>query len=433
MSAAELQSEQSTPAKAGLGPRFGAQLASTGLANLGDGVLQTMVPLVALGLTTSPMAISLLSAVAWPPSLLLGIAAGVIVDRVDRRRVQVIALVGRSVVLLAAAVAATAGQLSVPLLLVLVVAYGVTEVFADLGAGSILPDLVTGDQLPAANGRLMGVQQVANNFVGAPVAGFLLVLGAGLGFGTSAALAALAAAVLWFGLRGTFRPVRTGDAAPGSAWTEVKDGLRFVFSHSLIRPLVLAASLLNFAFTGYFAIFVLWAVGSGSALGLSQAQYPLLMLGFALGAVAGSLCVEAAQRAVGELPLLVGSLALSSALLIVPVLWPNAWVTAGTLALIGFVNALGNVVAQSLRQRVVPSELLGRVGGASRTLAFGLMPVGALLAGLVAELIGLAATFAITTAFAVLVCGYLGLALRGADLAGPASVANGDQEPVAER
>ena len=218
MSATELQSAESASTRAGLGPRFTAQLASTGLANLGDGILQTMAPLVALTLTTSPVAISLLSAVGWLPSLLLSIAAGVIVDRVDRRHVQVVSLVARAGVLLAAAALVAAGQLSMPLLLALVVAYGVTEVFADLGASSILPALVSTDQLATANGRVMGVQQVANSFVGAPVAGFLLVLGAGWGFGTSAALAALAAAVLWVGLRGSYRPARTNQDQPARPW-----------------------------------------------------------------------------------------------------------------------------------------------------------------------------------------------------------------------
>lgn len=432
MPATEVQSPEVIADSPRWGRGFSAQLGSTGLANLGDGIVQTMAPLVALGLTTSPVAISLLSAVSWLPSLLLSIAAGVIVDRTDRRRVQVVALVGRALILLAAAGAAAMGLLSIPLLVAVVLAYGVTEVFADLGASSILPALVSPDRLPAANGRVLGVQQVANNFVGAPVAGFLLVLGAGLGFGTSAALAALAAAVLWIGLRGDFRPVRTVEGQAGSALAEVRDGLRFVFTHRLIRPLVLASSLLNFAFTGYFAVFVLWAVGPDSALGLSQAQYPLLTLGFALGAVVGSLCTEAAQRLIGELPLLVSSLVVSVVLLAVPVWWPNPWVTAAALALVGFANALGNVVAQSLRQRLVPSELLGRVGGASRTLAFGLMPLGALLAGGFAEVAGLATTFLTTAGFALLVCGYLAIALRGASV-GPGSVADGDQEAVAQR
>lgn len=428
MSATELDAAAAVPTKTRLGRGFTAQLTSTGLANLGDGVLQTMVPLVALTLTTSPMAISLLSAASWLPSLILGIAAGVIVDRADRRHVQTLALFVRAAVLGVAALAAAMSLLSIPVLLVLVLVYGTTEVFADLGASSILPDLVAAEQLPSANGRVMGVQQVANNFVGAPVAGFLLVLGAAVGFGTSAALAALAAAVLWFGLRGRFRAAHP-DQGRGSATalSEVTDGLRFLFGHRLIRPLVLASSLLNFAFTGYFAIFVLWVVGPGSALGLSQAEYPLLTLGFAVGAVVGSLCTQAAQRAFGELPVLVGSLVISVALLLVPVVWPNAWATAAALGLVGFANALGNVVAQSLRQRLVPSALLGRVGGASRTLSFGLMPLGAVCAGALAEVAGLAATFIITVAFSLAVCGYLAVAIRGMDVASLSSVADGDQ------
>jgi len=429
MSATELDSAEAVPVKVGLGGGFAAQLASTGLANLGDGILQTMVPLAALALTTSPMVISLLSAASWLPSLILGVAAGVIVDRADRRRVQTLALVIRAAVLGLAALAAAASLLSIPMLVALVLIYGATEVFADLGASSILPDLVTAEQLPTANGRVMGVQQVANNFVGAPIAGFLLVLGAALGFGTSAALAMLAAAVLWFGLRGSFRAGRSdrqpSEAAP--ALTEVKEGLRFLFEHRLIRPLVLASSLLNFAFTGYFAIFVLWAVGPGSALGLTQAEYPLLTLGFAVGAVAGSLCTQAAQRVFGELPVLIGSLAVSVVLLLIPVLWPNPWAAAVALGLVGFANALGNVVAQSLRQRLVPNALLGRVGGASRTLAFGLMPLGAVCAGALAEVAGLAAAFVVAVGFSLIVCGYLAVATRGMDVSSQESVADSDQ------
>ncbi len=176
----------------GLGAGFRAQLAFTGLANLGDGILGMLAPLVALTLTASPAQISLLTAATWAPWLLFGLAAGVVIDRVDRRRAQVVALALRAGVLAATAFLSLSGRLTMPLLLAAVLLYGVTEVFADLGANSILPDLVPADRLPAANGRVLGVQQVANAFLGSPLAGVLIVLGAGVGFGASAALAALA-------------------------------------------------------------------------------------------------------------------------------------------------------------------------------------------------------------------------------------------------
>ena len=394
----------------GLGRGFNAQLASTGLANLGDGVLGMLAPLVALTLTASPAQISLLTAATWAPWLLFGLAAGVVIDRVDRRRAQVLALAVRAAVLGAATLLSLTGRLTMPLLLAVVLLYGVTEVFADLGASSILPDLVPADRLPAANGRVLGVQQVANAFLGSPLAGVLIVLGAGVGFGASAALAALAALTLATGLRGRFRPAtRTTRTRP---FADVREGLAFLVRHPVIRPLVITSSVMNLASTAYFAVFVLWAVGPDSAMGLTAAQFPLLTLGLALGAVAGSLVADRVQRRFGETRAIVAALVADGLLLLVPVLWPNGWVVAAAFALVGLTNTVGNVLTQSLRQRLVPGELLGRVGGAGRTLSYGLMPLGAVLGGLVAERSGLAVTFYAAVGLALAACGHLAVALR---------------------
>lgn len=394
----------------GLGRGFHAQLASTGLANLGDGVLGMLAPLVALTLTASPAQISLLTAATWAPWLLFGLAAGVVIDRVDRRRAQVLALAVRAAVLGAATLLSLTGRLTMPLLLAVVLLYGVTEVFADLGASSILPDLVPADRLPAANGRVLGVQQVANAFLGSPLAGVLIVLGAGVGFGASAALAALAALALATGLRGRFRPAtRTTRTRP---LADVREGLAFLVRHPVIRPLVITSSVMNLASTAYFAVFVLWAVGPDSAMGLTAAQFPLLTLGLALGAVAGSLVADRVQRRFGETRAIVAALVADGLLLLVPVLWPNGWVVAAAFALVGLTNTVGNVLTQSLRQRLVPGELLGRVGGAGRTLSYGLMPLGAVLGGLVAERFGLAVTFYAAVGLALAACGHLAVALR---------------------
>lgn len=421
-----------SPARTRLGRPFAAQLTSTGLANLGDGIVATLTPLVALGLTTSPVQLSLVSAATWLPWLLFGLAAGVLVDRADRRRVQIGALVARAVILTSAAVAAAFGALTMPLILAMVLAYGATEVVADLGATSIVPDLVPTDSLSAANGRVVGVQQVTNSFIGAPLAGALIVAGAGFGFGAGAALAALAAGVLAVGLRGSFRPrVDDGATRPtraespsalaavragvATAAAEVRAGLAFLARHPLLRPLVITSAVLNLASTGYFAVFLLWAVGPDSHYGLTEAQYPLLMLGFALGAVGGSLLAQRIQRLLGELPTIVVMLTANSLLLLVPIWLTNGLWLAALLALVGALNTIGNVVSMSLRQRLVPRELLGRVGGAARTLAYGLIPIGALLGGVVAQVWGLTATFVAAVVLSVAVCGYLALSVRGAN------------------
>jgi MFS family permease len=403
------------PSRPALGRPFAAQLTSTGMANLGDGVLSTLVPLVALSLTTSPAQISLLSAATWLPWLLFGLAAGVVIDRADRRRVQVLALALRAAALAGAAALGFAGLLTIPLLVVLALVYGATEVFADLGATSILPDLVPADRLPAANGRVIGVQQVANAFLGAPLAGVLVVLGAGIGFGTSAALAALAAVVLAVGLRGNFRK-QSAEGAPERALEQVREGLSFLVRHRVMRPLVLTSSVLNLASTAYFAVFVLWAVGPASAMQLTETQYPLVMLGFAAGAVGGSLVAQAVVDRLGEVRTMLTMLSGSVVLMLVPVFLPNGWAVAVAVTLIGITNTIGNVVSQSLRQRLVPRAMLGRVSGAGRTLSYGMMPLGAVLGGLVAERAGLPATFISAVVVSLLACAYLALRVRPADV-----------------
>jgi predicted MFS family arabinose efflux permease len=196
----------------------------------------------------------------------------------------------------------------------------------------------------------------------------------------------------------------------------VREGLAFLVHHRVMRPLVITSSVLNFASTAYFAVFVLWAVGPTSAMRLTESQYPLVMLGFALGAVAGSLVAERVQGWLGEVPTMLTMLTSSVVLMLVPLLWPNGWAVAGAVTVIGVTNTIGNVISQSLRQRLVPGSLLGRVAGASRTLAFGLMPLGALVGGVVGERAGLPATFAGAVALSLAACAYLAFTVRTADV-----------------
>lgn len=423
MTTTETRPGQTKPRRVQLGRPFGVQLASTGLANLGDGILGTLAPLLALSLTSSPMLISALTAATWLPWLLFGLVAGVIVDRVDRRRAQVAALLARAALLGSAAWLTLVGLLSIPLLIALLMLYGLTEVVADLGATAMVPDLVPPDRLPAANGRVIGVQQVANTFLGAPLAGVLIVLGAGLGFGVSAGLAALAGLLLLVGLKGDFRRSSSGPTRP---WAQVREGLAFLVRHRVLRPLVITGSVLNLAASGYFAVFVLWVVGPESAVGLTETQYPLVMLGLAVGAVAGSLVAAAFDKRFGTVRTMIGAFIASVLLMVAPVVWPTPVSLVLSCTLVGVTNTVGNVLSQSLRQRLVPGDLLGRIGGAGRTLSYGLMPLGALLAGALAEHAGLPVTFYAAVALSLLACGYLALRLRAADVPDqPAVVAAG--------
>lgn len=136
------------------------------------------------------------------------------------------------------------------------------------------------------------------------------------------------------------------------------------------------------------------------------------MLGFAVGAIGGSFLAPVVTRRLGEIQTMVMTLTASSALMLVLISLDHGFAMASVLAVTGVMNAIGNVTSMALRQRIVPRDLLGRVGGASRTLSYGLMPLGAIAGGLVAEQWGLVATFVGTGVVSLLACGYLALTAR---------------------
>jgi MFS family permease len=417
-----------------LGRRFVALFASTASSNLADGILLVAVPLIGLGLTTSPLRISLLSAATWLPWLLLGLYAGALIDRGDRRRIMLLAMVLRMVVLTLATGAALADALTMPVLLGLLLVLGAAEVFADTAAGTLIPAVTPRSRLAAGNGRLLGVQQVANQFVGAPLGGFLLTLGPAWAFGVPGLLCGVAIGCIGLGLRGSYRagdhvrgvrvgtrvsdspagndaPARSRTAPDGtrtvSMGTQIHEGLRYLLGHPVLRPLVITGAASNLANTAYFAVFVLWLVGPTSAVGLSEQMYAILITTVAIGALLGSFLTERLLERVTETRLLAIVWIVNSALLAVPVLVPNAWVIGAAFVVVGFTNMVGNVITRAMRQRLIPDAMLGRVGGASATLMYGTMPIGALLGGVVGEAFGLPAVFLGTVAVCLIFVAYV--------------------------
>jgi len=400
-----------------LGGRFTALLTSTAFANLGDGVVQTGAPLIAITLTRSPAQVSLLTAAAWLPWLVLGIPGGALVDRVDRRHAQMTALLARTALLAAAAALAATGHLTMPVLVGLVLVYGVTAIVAELGEAAIVPDLVPRDRLAAANGRVLATQQVANSFFGAPVAGLLVSLGAGYVFGIPAALAVAAVALLLLGVRGSFRHAAApGAAARRTAFGEVRDGLSFLLRHPVMRPMLIAGSLFNMGSTAYTAVLVLWMVGPGSRMGLQPEHFTLLVTLMAVGAVAGSIVAERVIDRVGEVRLLGATFLTDALLLLVPLLAPSPAPVAAALLVMGATGNVGNVITQSVRQRMTPKRMLGRITGASRTVSYGLMPLGAIVGGAVGQSFGLPAALLAGTALCVISFGVVAALVRQRDV-----------------
>ncbi|GAA4089344.1 MFS transporter [Nonomuraea soli] len=375
---------------AGLGRAFHVLWASTSLTNLADGVLLVGVPLLAVSLSADPLPVALVSVATTLPWLLLSLHAGAIADRADRRRIVAAAGWTRAAVLAGAATAAWFGWLSLPLLIAAVLLAGIAEVFADTAAQSVLPMTVASDRLPAANGRLTATQTLGNHFAGAPLAGLLVGLSASAVFGAAALLYLLGALVL-IAMSGRFR------VEPGAARTtltgDIGAGLRFLWRHRALRSLTAFTGLVNLSNGAYFAVFVLWVAGPGSAVGLTPQAYGLLAATLAVGAVAGSVLASALGGLLGQIRTLVLITLLNGVLLLVPLLAPVTWAVFAAAAGLGLANAVTNVIAVSRRQSLIPEELLGRVNAACRLVGSGAMPVGAALAGVVGAVAGVPVVF----------------------------------------
>jgi MFS family permease len=372
-----------------LGPRFLRLWSATATANLADGIVLVAFPLLAVGLTRSPWQVSLVSTLATAPWLLVALPAGAIADRHDRRRLILAAMAVRVVVLVSLAAIAATGGLTLTVLYVAVAMLGVAEVLADTTTQSMVPMLVDRDRLGAANGRVIAAQTVANDFLGGPLAGALVGLGAAAAMGAPAA-GYLGAVVLLLGLRGSFTPPARPDAHLGR---DILEGVAFVVRHRVLRALAVLAGLLNLAGAAYLAVFVLWAVGEASAIGLRPQGYGLLMGALAVGGIGGALAAELLTSRVGAPRLLVGAAGSLPVWLLLPVWSPVPWVAALAFALVGLVVSVTKVVVVSLAQRLTTDALLGRVNATYRLLGLGTMPLGALLGGVLGSVAGLRPVF----------------------------------------
>jgi MFS family permease len=368
---------------------FWRLLSASSLSNLADGVLGIALPLVAIRLTRSPLTIAGLAVVAGLPWLLLSLVAGALVDRLDRRRVLVTTNVARGMIAALLTAAVVLDGASIALLYVVAFVLGVIETLADTASQTVLPRLVGPGQLTRANSRLFAVELGAHQFLGPPLGGVLVALGAAAALG-SPALLWLAAGLLVLGLP----PLPSAGRTVGSTLrSEIAEGLRFLAGHRVLRRFALMVGGFNFASSATGAVLVLQAVGEGSALGLSEPAFGLLLTAMALGSLAGTVLAERLELRFGPVRLLALTVPGSALLVIAPGLTSDARLVAVAFVVGGATIVVWNVVTVSLRQRITPDRLLGRLNSAYRLLAWGTRPLGALAGGLLAEAVGLRDVF----------------------------------------
>ncbi|MCF4122432.1 MFS transporter [Antribacter sp. KLBMP9083] len=397
----DLPTEATAAPSAGvrLGASFAKVWTASTLSNLADGVLKIAVPLVAVQYTQSPILIAGIGFAMSLPWLVFALPFGAVVDRVDRRRAMLLANSARLVVAGLVAAAVWGGLGNIWLLYAAALVCGVAEVLYDTSAQSILPQVVDRSALTKANSRLYLGELTANQFVGPPVGGFLVAAGAALALGAPAALWAFAVAALAW-VPGSFRVERAATRTTLSA--DIKEGLTYLVHHRVLRTLAAMTGLSNFTSSAAFAVFVLYAVGPSSPMGLTEAGYGALSTTSAIGSVVGSLFAAQAVAALGRAWSLGIGVVTFTLMIGVPAITPNAWAIGATWVLAGAGVAIWNVIAVSLRQQITPDRMLGRLNSCYRLLAWGTMPLGAAAGGVLAELFGLRATFAVCAVISAL-------------------------------
>ncbi|NIY78367.1 MFS transporter [Celeribacter sp. HF31] len=365
---------------------------ASGLTNLADGVATVAWAWLTSLLTRDPLIIALVPVVLRLPWFLCAVPAGIVTDRVDRRRLIVAMDVLRALAFGGTALAIwlalplaeppDMGLSSHALFTVLILAasvVGVAEVFRDNAAQTMLPSLVAQDDLERANGRLWSVEMVGNALIGPALGASLLAFALPLPFFVNA-LAYLSAIALVAGLKGVFRPKPNG---PRNWRRELKEGFAFLRDAPLLRALAWITGFWNLFFHMVLIALVLHVQEN---LGVDAQVYGLILTGGAIGGILGSWSGGWVVERLGAAKTAQISLLASVPAFLAIAFVPGPVSLAFTLAVFEFMGILWNTVSVSYRQRTIPDALLGRVNSLYRLLAWGMMPVGLLLSGVLVRL-----------------------------------------------
>lgn len=379
-----------------LGASYYKLLGATTISNLGDGMAQVAYPWLASAVTRNPILVALVAVAQRLPWLVFTLPAGVITDRVDRRRAMVAMDVLRGALTLVVAFAVLGEQDVLPgphelhlvtstntgLYAVVIVATllaGMAEVLRDNSGQTIMPNIAAPEHLERANGRMWSVEMVANTFAGPPLGSLLLLAAFSVPFFVDSGTF-FAAAALVFLIPGTFRAERDPEAAPTSFRQELGEGVRWLWRHELLRPMAIILGLMNMADMVSTATFVLFAQ---EVVDVGPFLFSVIGFGGAFGGIVGGHYAPRVSARLGSGNALALTLAAG---IVVPALiglfayWPVVLVLFGMMTFWGLV---WNVITVSLRQTIIPPRLLGRVNSVYRFFAWGMMPVGAALGGVI--------------------------------------------------
>ena len=368
-------SEAVAPARLGQGFRW--LLASTVVNNAGDGVAISAGPLLVASQTRDPFLVSMALLSEYLPALLFGVVGGVAADRFDRRGMVVAVNLGRAFVLAVLVATIISGTVTIAVVLVALFVLGTAETFADSASSTLIPSLVGREDLGIANARMQGAFVVMNQLVAPPIGAFLFAIGMALPFATNAAAFALGAVLVSRVVTSTKKEVEEGT----SIRADMVEGIRWLVAHPPMRTLALTILTFNVTFGAAWSVLVLYA---GERLGMNAVGFGLLSTAVAVGGIVGTVSYDRLERrfSLGDI-MRVGLLIETSTHLWLA-LTTSPEVALATLAVFGAHASVWATTSTVVRQRAVPEELMGRVGGVYRVAIVGGLVIGTPIGGLLA-------------------------------------------------
>jgi MFS family permease len=375
---------------------FARLWSASSLSSLGDGVTMTAGPLLAASLTRDPVQVAGLLVAQQLAWMLFALPSGALVDRVDRRFAMTAASVFRMAALLTLAVVIMVGEAPLLLLYAVFFLVGCAGLLYENAATVLLPAIVPPGGLARANGRLLAARTLCQSMIAAPLAGWLFGRADWTPF-VFDAVALVAVAALSMTLP-TSRPA-AGTVHP-SLRAAIVEGVRWLMRHRILRTVTITVAVSNVGIGAALSIMVLIAY---ERLGLDSVGYGLLLAATAVGGIVGGLLANRVLTLIGPGTVLRAGMVVEAFVHVGLALAGHAIAVGVILAMLGLHLMIFSTVCATLRQELVPTELLGRVHSAYRMGSNVGMLLGALSGGVMGRYFGLAAPFWLGFAGVVLV------------------------------
>ncbi|WGX98678.1 MFS transporter [Nocardioides sp. L-11A] len=370
-----------------LGPGFRRLVASAWVSNLGDGIALAAGPLLVASQTRSPALVSMAMLLVGLPWLLFGLLAGAVADRVDRKRMVVVANLLRTVVLVALCGTILTGVVSIALVLTAMFLLGTAEVFADTAYRTFLPMLVARSDLGIANARLQAGFITLNQFAGAPLGAALFAVGTVVPFGAQIGCGLLGVVLV---SRIALPPGPVRGEIDTHVLRDIADGLRWLAAHPPVRTLALVIVTFNITWAAAWAMLVLYSL---DVLHLGPIGYGLLTTASAAGGLVGIVLYGWLERHIPLATLMRVCLALEVLMHLGFALTRVPWVAVLIMFGFGVYAFVWGTLSQAVRQRAVPTAYQGRVGSVYSVSIYAGTVIGSGLGGVIAEHGGVLAPF----------------------------------------